>query len=160
MTTRYQMLVDDTMSYLVKRILTYIQNEGLQENQCFYISFRTNDPGVVISKKITSKFAKEVTIILQYQYENLQVFENKFSVDISFSGVRETIEVTYSSIIHFSDSSINVHLQFRDNGRNQYTKKDSTSLPKEVLDIRENKSALSKRSLGKVIDIEQFRNKY
>ncbi len=89
----YQLLIEKAMLSMVRKILINTQNKGLVEGQCLYVSFRTDHPKVILSNYIRSRYPKEITIVLQYQYKNLKVLKDRFFVNITFSGVPETIKI-------------------------------------------------------------------
>jgi hypothetical protein len=61
----YGKLVDEAMHVIVYRVLKIIQERGLPGNHHFFISFVTKHPGVKLSKTLTNKYPKEMTIVLQ-----------------------------------------------------------------------------------------------
>ena len=161
----YQILIDEAMLDIVKKILTHAQDEGLEDEQCFYISFRTNFPEVILSKNIKTRYPKEITIVLQYQYKNLQVLKDRFSVNIAFNGISETIEVPFSALTGFADPSVNFSLQFKQPSNNQNNERnisEATELlkmqPKSSKKKLEQK-ANSTKETGKIVSLEQFRKK-
>lgn len=112
MTIDYQALIDAALLDIVRKILRDVQEEGLLENQSFYISFNTDYPGVVLSKRVKSLYPEEITIVLQHQYRDLKVFENKFSVNLAFGGVAETVQVPFLALTGFADPMAGFSLQF------------------------------------------------
>ena len=90
MTFDYRHLIDKSVLDILKKILEDIQSNGISDDRSIYISFRTNAQGVVLSKPVKQKYPKEITIILQHQFKNLTVLDEKFTVNITFSGITET----------------------------------------------------------------------
>lgn len=72
------------MLAFVKKILSKIRIDKLQLNQLLYISYKTDNPAVVLSFRIKKRHPKEITIVIQYQFEDLTVGLKGFSVTISF----------------------------------------------------------------------------
>jgi len=154
MTIDYQLLIDEAMLGIVRKILINTQNNGLDADQCFYISFRTDYPEVVLSKHVKNRYPKEITIILQYQYRDLQVFEDRFSVNIAFSGIPETIQVPFAALTGFVDPSVNFSLQFKHPlENNKPLINDDKDKPKTT------KQKSQKDTGGVVIALDQFRKK-
>ena len=159
----YQSLIDEAMLAIVRKILLDTQDNGLAEDQCFYISFRTDYPEVILSKQVRQRYPKEITIVLQYQYKNLQVLEDRFSVNIAFNSIPETIEIPFSALKGFVDPSVNFSLQFRKNNDNEDIV--DTVIEKESKDsIRMKPKATSTtkkadKKAGEVIAIDKFRKK-
>lgn len=108
----YQSLIDNAMLGIIKDVLTEVEQNGLYGDQSFYIGFRTDYKGVIISNRIKQTYPKEITIVLQHQFRDLRVMDDKFSVNISFSGIPENIEVPFNAIISFLDPLANFGFQF------------------------------------------------
>lgn len=112
MAFNYRYLIDEAVLKVFKQILSDVQDNGLIGDQSFYISFRTNFRGVVLSNTMKQKYPKEITIVLQHQFSKLNVYDDKFTVNISFGGRAENIEVPFSSITSFLDPVANFGFQF------------------------------------------------
>ena len=153
MAINYQLLIDKAMLGVVQEVLTDLQEQGFSADHCFYISFRTDDPEVVISRHVKVLYPKEITIILQHQYKNLQVLEDSFSVNIAFGGIPETIEVPFAALTGFVDPTVNFSLQFKHGRKNN---KPSINDVKESPKIIEKKP---ERKAGEVIVLDKFRKK-
>ena len=110
----YTDLVSQSLHLIVYRILTQVAQQGLVGDQHFYISFYTNHPHISLPASLKKQYPYEMTIVLQYQYDALEVNEKAFSVILSFNGVKHKITVPYSSLIHFSDPNSSFNLQFLD----------------------------------------------
>ncbi|WHQ46766.1 MAG: ClpXP protease specificity-enhancing factor SspB [Candidatus Midichloria sp.] len=111
----YSKLLDDAMYVIVKKVLALVSKNGLPGNHHFFISFATNYPGVILSKRLSSQHPKNMTIVLQYQFDNLKVLEDHFEVSLNFNGVNEHIVVPFAAIEVFADPSVSFSLQFKSN---------------------------------------------
>ena len=109
----YGILIDEAMHIIVQKALERVQKKGLPGNHHFFISFLTEYPGVGLSDKLKSKYPEEMTIVIQYQYEDLFVDRTHFSITLSFDGVKESISVPFSALTSFADPSVKFGLQFR-----------------------------------------------
>jgi len=92
---RYDMLAQDALRGVVRRALRIARDQGLPGEHHFYISFRSNAPGVEISEKLRKQYPEEMTIVLQHQFWNLEVNEERFSVDLTFNKVPEHLVVPF-----------------------------------------------------------------
>ncbi len=110
----YGKLVDEAMHVIVYKVLKLVQQNGLPGAHHFFISFITKHPGVVLSQVLKNKYPKEMTIVLQYQYQDLAVDSKGFTVTLSFNGVKEKIYIPFASITTFADPSVQFGLQFRE----------------------------------------------
>ena len=109
---RYDLLVQEALKGVVRRVLTDAARDGLQGEHHFYISFRTEFPGGRLSQRMRDKYPEEMTIVLQHQFWDLGVTEHSFEVGLSFSGVPERLLVPFDSIVGFLDPSVQFGLKF------------------------------------------------
>lgn len=128
----YGELIDDAMHIIVRRALQITGEKGLQGEHHFFISFITDFPGVEMSTKLREKYPDEMTIVLQYQFEELDIREDRFSVTLSFGGVRERLTVPFSALTAFADPSVKFGLQFRSIDDNDFEDEDEEELTAEV----------------------------
>lgn len=108
----YAELIDEAMHNVVRRSLEILEKNDDHGDHHFFISFLTKAPGVTISSNLKKKYPEEMTIVLQYQFDNLVVGDKEFSVSLSFNGIRENISVPYLSLTSFSDPSVNFSIAF------------------------------------------------
>ena len=109
---RYDAMVEEALRGVVRRALSYAAERGLPGDHHFYVSFRTNDPGVDIPAQLRSRYPNEMTIVLQHQFWGLDVGEEAFGVTLSFSDVPERLNIPFSAISAFADPSVRFGLQF------------------------------------------------
>jgi hypothetical protein len=151
----YQTFLDESMLEFIKKLLMKVQKEGLQSDYYFHISFRTNDPFVILSDIVKERYPKEVTIIFQYQFDNLVVNQDGFSVNMAFNGRPETINIPFRSIIGFVDPTIKFSLHLN-NVNAPLSLAKSTQIKR--FQKLSNISNECKRS-SNVIILDKFRNK-
>ena len=113
MSTSYQEFLQESMLEFVKKILSRICADHSKVNQVVYISYRTDHPLVQLSYKVKERYPKEITIVMQYQFEDLTVDEKGFSVVLSFDGVKEMIYVPFDALTNFSDPHNGYTLEFK-----------------------------------------------
>ncbi len=110
----YEALQQDALRGIVRAALHLIAKTGLPGEHHFYISFLTQAPGVVLSKRLREKYPHEMTIVLQHRFWDLLVSEDRFEVKLTFDGVPERLVVPYAAIKVFIDPSVHFGLQFED----------------------------------------------
>ncbi len=110
----YEALAQDAMRSVVRAVLTRTAATGLPGDHHFYISFDTQAAGASISKRLKEKYASEMTIVLQHRFWDLQVYEDRFEVKLTFDGIPERLVVPFSAIKVFFDPSVRYGLQFED----------------------------------------------
>ena len=104
---QYLELLNESLCKVIHGVLKKASQQGLAEDQSFFISFFTAAKSVGMPDLLKVKYPKEMTIILQYQFDNLKVTNKYFSVDLSFDGVKQTLKIPFISIKYFSDPSAN-----------------------------------------------------
>ncbi|MCI5075720.1 SspB family protein [Oricola sp.] len=109
---RYDILVQNALRGVIRKVLTEVAKTGLPGNHHFFITFVTGAPGVKVSNRMREQYPEQMTIVLQHQFWDLDVTENAFSVGLSFSDVPEKLYVPYSAIRGFYDPSVNFELEF------------------------------------------------
>jgi len=109
---RYDILVQNALRGVIRKVLTEVAKTGLPGNHHFFITFVTNAPGVKVSNRMREQYPEQMTIVLQHQFWDLEVSENSFDVGLSFSDVPEKLHVPYSAIRGFYDPSVNFELEF------------------------------------------------
>lgn len=109
---RYDILAQEALRGVVKKVLTEVSKTGLPGDHHFFISFMTRAPGVRMSQKLLAQYDSEMTIVLQNQFWDLKVTETSFEVGLSFDGINETLFIPFSAIKGFFDPSVQFGLQF------------------------------------------------
>lgn len=109
---RYDLLAQDALRGVVKRVLTDAARDGLPGDHHFYVTFDTRAPGVRLSNRMREKYPLEMTVVLQHQYWDLAVTEHSFEVGLSFGGIPERLLVPFEAVKGFFDPSVQFGLQF------------------------------------------------
>ena len=82
----YARLVREALRDVPRQALRLAASEGLPGEHHFFVTFRTSHPGVAISPGLRARYPEEMTIVLQYEYRDLAVGEEAFSVTLRFGG--------------------------------------------------------------------------
>jgi hypothetical protein len=109
---RYDVLAREALRGVLRRVLTDAAEQGLPGEHHFFITFLSKADGVKISPRLLAQYPEEMTIILQHQFWDLTVTEDRFEIGLSFGGVPERLVVPFSSIKSFFDPSVQFGLQF------------------------------------------------
>ena len=109
---RYDVLARDALRGVLRRVLMDAAEHGLPGEHHFYITFQSTADGVKLSPRLMAQYPEEMTVILQHQFWDLVVTEDRFEVGLSFGGVPERLVVPFSSIKSFLDPSVQFGLQF------------------------------------------------
>lgn len=115
----YDEIVQEALRAVVGRVLGEIEQTGvLPGEHHFYITFKTDAPGVDIPAQLRARFPDEMTIVLQHKFWDLNVTEAGFSVGLSFGGVGSILTVPFAAITAFVDPAVDFGLQFQAVGDN------------------------------------------
>jgi uncharacterized protein len=109
---RYDVLARDALRGVLRRVLTDAAAHGLPGEHHFFITFISKAEGVKLSPRLLAQYPDEMTIILQHQFWDLEVSEDRFEVGLSFGGIPERLGVPFSAIKNFFDPSVQFGLQF------------------------------------------------
>ncbi|MBV8426005.1 MAG: Stringent starvation protein B [Hyphomicrobiales bacterium] len=109
---RYDLLVQDALKGVVRRVLANAIRDGIPGEHHFYLSFRTREKGVRISQALRDKYPDEMTIVLQHQFWDLSVNEYAIEVGLSFSNVPEKLVIPFDAVSGFFDPSVQFGLKF------------------------------------------------
>jgi hypothetical protein len=109
---RYDVLARDALRGVLRRVLADAAEHGLPGEHHFFITFLSTAEGVKLSPRLLAQYPEEMTVILQHQFWDLTVSEDRFEVGLSFGGIPERLVVPFSSIKSFFDPSAQFGLQF------------------------------------------------
>jgi hypothetical protein len=109
----YKALVEASLRSVVRQAMTQVAERGLPGDHHFYITFRTVYPGVDIPHYLVERYPTEMTIVLQHQFEYLDVDESGFSVTLNFRDNPERLVVPFNALTMFADPSVNFALPFQ-----------------------------------------------
>jgi hypothetical protein len=103
---RYDLLVQDALRSVVRKVLSDTARSGLVGEHHFNIAFKTKAPGVVVPLTVKQRFPDEMSIILQHEFWDLVVSQDAFEVSLNFSRKPERLTVPFDSITGFTDPSV------------------------------------------------------
>ena len=109
---RYDVLARDALRGVLRRVLTDAAEHGLPGDHHFFITFVSTAEGVKLSPRLLAQYPEEMTVILQHQFWDLVVTEDRFEVGLSFGGIPERLVIPFSAIKSFFDPSVQFGLQF------------------------------------------------
>ncbi|MEN9682449.1 MAG: hypothetical protein RLZZ427_200 [Pseudomonadota bacterium] len=111
----YDEIVQEALRAVVGRVLGQVEAGGgmLPGDHHFYITFKTQAPGVDIPRQLSERFPDEMTIVLQNKFWDLVVAPDHFSVGLSFNQVPSKLVIPFSAITAFVDPAVDFGLQFQ-----------------------------------------------
>jgi uncharacterized protein len=110
---RYEALVLDALRGVVRSVLQRVLKRGIPGDHHFYITFDTCAPGVGLSKRLKEQYPQEMTIVLQHQFWDLAVTEDRFEVRLSFNNIPERLVIPFGAVRIFQDPSVHFALALR-----------------------------------------------
>jgi hypothetical protein len=110
----YDRWTEDAMREVALRALDHAGQHGLPGEHHFYLTFRTDNPGVQIPGHLKARYPEEMTIVIQHQFWDLKVdrVAQVVSIGLSFGGVPAKLVIPISSMTAFWDPHVRVGLRF------------------------------------------------
>lgn len=147
----YQQLLDDALKTVVKEALIHAQFNGLGDDASFFITFRTRDPGVVVPDFLRIRYPDMITIVLQYSYNNLNVSDKEFGVQLTFDGRPFFIRVPFSALVEFKDPSVDFILDFHN--------KQAITTPDNDIELPLEEKPETVPDDSRIVSLDEFRKK-
>lgn len=149
----YESLQQEALRLVVRGALDRAATpRGLPGDHHFYLSFRTDFPGVTMPEELVTRYPEEMTIVLQNQFWDLSPGETSFSVTLQFSGQPKSLTIPYAAMTRFYDPSVQYLLQFTPGAPPRWTAAAPPSAPAAV-------AADGAEDGPKVVSLDQFRKK-
>jgi hypothetical protein len=150
----YPQMVQTALRGVVRETLARTAREGLRGAHHFYVSFRTDVPGVVLPDYVLEKYPEEMTIVLQHQFWGLEVGDDQFSVTLTFQNRPEQLTIPFAAVTSFEDPSVKFVLQFELPAEKPH---DAAALPAKIpVDEAEKPPP---RQPAEIVTLDKFRKK-
>lgn len=154
---RYDRMVEGALRGVVKKSIEEVIKFGLPGDHHFYITFMTDYPGVNIPNYLHERYPGEMTIVLQYQFDDLEVDTEFLRVTLSFNSVPERLVIPLNSISIFADPSVNFALQFQPMG-DDFHESDFDAFDDDGPDDGGSGGGKGEKK-GEVVSLDKFRKK-
>src|SRR5690606_32666037 len=103
----YEQLAQDALRGVIRSALERAAlPDGIPGAHHFYVTFKTRAPGVSVPPDVMAKYPDEMTVVLQHQYWDLKVEQNRFSVMLKFGGMPKVLSMPYTAVTRFYDPSV------------------------------------------------------
>lgn len=111
----YEQWTETALRQVVAQAVAHVAAKGLPGSHHFYITFRTDRPGVVLPPRLRARYPQEMTIVLQHQFWDLKMDADAglISVGLSFGGVPAVLAVPLDAVTGFADPYVQFGLHFR-----------------------------------------------
>jgi uncharacterized protein len=109
----YQALTQAALKGVVRAALEKASKlEHLPGEHHFYVTFRTRTQGVQMADYLKDRFPEEMTIVIQHQYWDFEIFDDRFEIILKFSGVPQHLRIPFAAVSRFFDPSVNFGVTF------------------------------------------------
>jgi len=111
----YETWIEQALRHVVAQAIEHVAVQGLPGGHHFYITFRTDHPGVNIPQRIRAQYPTEMTIVLQHQFWDLGFDRDTktIQVGLSFGGVPSKLFIPLDAVVEFADPHIRYGLRFQ-----------------------------------------------
>ncbi len=167
----YEKIVEDALRSVVRTALEQVATFGLPEGHGLYITFLTAGRGVAIPERLARTYPEEMTIVLEHQFWNLNVGDDRFSVELSFNRRTERLEIPFDCVTSFADPSVPFGLKFELGAGDDASEPDDEAPAGNLPDAGEAAPAASNEDsggdeaaedapqTGEVVSLDTFRKK-
>lgn len=156
---RYDQLAQNALRGVVREALRRVERSGLPGEHHFYIAFHTRHPGVDIGERLAARYPREMTIVLQHQFWNLVVSDDRFQVELSFDNIPEKLLVPFSAVKGFLDPAVQFGLQFEVVNIEETPQAENKAAAKPAAGEAEVKETEAAGEAPKVVSLDAFRKK-
>ena len=110
----YEAWTEQALRHVVIEAVAHAAVHGLPGGHHFYLTFRTDHPGVVIPPRLRAQYPQEMTIVLQHQFWDLKMDREAqlISVGLSFGGVPASLAIPLDAVVGFADPYVRYGLHF------------------------------------------------
>ncbi|MCO5730263.1 SspB family protein [Rhizobium sp. SSA_523] len=164
---RYDILAQDALRGVIRKVLSEVAATGrLPGDHHFFITFLTGAPGVRISPALKSKYAEQMTIVIQHQFWDLKVQDTHFEIGLSFSDTPERLSIPFNAIRGFYDPSVNFELEFEvpltaeDDQSAEITAYPVDAVAAKPAAEDEDAKTDEEKKQGSVVSLDSFRKKH
>ncbi len=154
----YARLRQEAQRSMVKGALKAAER-GMPGDHHFYISFRTHARGVQLAKYLMQRYPEEMMIVLQHQYDNLEVDDDRFAVTLHFNGVPQRIVVPLKAISRFHDPSLPFDLILEVSEELMVDAGPAAPALAAQADAGTDEPAAAEAATGAVVSLDAFRRK-
>ena len=133
MKLNYPEILRNNMINVLKDVLLNIEKNGLKEGHLLYITFETNNPKVKIPEWLKDKYPNEMTIVMQHEYWDFNIYKKSFEIGLSFEDIKTKLWISFNSVVSFVDPFANFGLRLIPENKDKainISKNTSTNLKK------------------------------
>jgi hypothetical protein len=155
----YEAWTEQALRHVVVEAVSYAAAQGLPGGHHFYLTFRTDHPGVVIPPRLRAQYPEEMTIVLQHQFWDLKMDREMglITVGLSFGGVPASLAIPLDAVVGFADPYVRYGLRFHVVGP-EASAEEAEQLPAPFAAATEEAPA-EKPETPQVVSLDAFRRR-
>lgn len=108
----YGVMMQTALRGVMADALGQVQASGLPGEHHFYITYDTTNPAVVMPDWLREQYPDQITIVIQFEFSDLEVTPEGFGISMSFSNRMSTLYVPFDAVLTFVDPSVEFGLKF------------------------------------------------
>lgn len=108
----YGQMMERALRGVMTEALSYVSQHGLPGAHHFYITFSTRHAAARIPGWLAESYPERITIVLQHEFDGLEVTPQGFRVRLSFSNRVADLYVPFDAVLTFVDPSVEFGLKF------------------------------------------------
>ena len=151
------------MRQVVAQAVAHVAAHGFPGQHHFYLTFRTDHPGVVIPPRLRAQYPQEMTIVLQHQFWDLTMDREAglISVGLSFGGVPASLVIPLGAVTGFADPHVRFGLQFGSDGAANDAEPEDEAPPEaaETAEPEAEAAGEAKPPAHQVVSLDAFRRR-
>ncbi len=140
----YGRMMQRALRSVMAEALGTVAESGLPGDHHFYITIDTRHPETDVPTWLRTEYPEQITIVLQFEYSDLEVSKDGFGVRMSFADKPAMIYAPFDAVLTFVDPSVEFGLKF-----------DATEAERE--DAPEPAESARPEEGGEVVSLDQFR---
>ncbi|MEL7463974.1 MAG: ClpXP protease specificity-enhancing factor SspB [Pseudomonadota bacterium] len=144
----YGVMMQRALRRVMCDALRQVSADGLPGDHHFYITYDTRHAAAVIPDWLAAEYPDQITIVLQHEFDDLEVSEDGFSVRMSFGDRPASLFVPFDAVLTFVDPSVEFGLKF-----------DATEIEDEEIEDEAQVAPEDEAERGSadVVSLDQFR---
>lgn len=143
----YGRMMQRALRSVMAEALGTVAENGLPGDHHFYITIDTRHPETDLPDWLRAEYPDQITIVLQFEFSNLEVTKDGFGVRMSFSDRPAAIYAPFDAVLTFVDPSVEFGLKF-----------DATEVESEdTPEVEEADAEEEPTEGGEVVSLDQFR---
>lgn len=142
----YGRMMQRALRGVMAEALGTVAEQGLPGDHHFYITIDTGHPATDLPDWLREEYPEQITIVLQFEFSDLVVTKDGFSVRMSFADRPAAIFAPFDAVLTFVDPSVEFGLKF-----------DATEVDRDDPPDPENEAPDGPDEGGEVVSLDQFR---